>query len=54
MVSGRCELRSLESDVVNMLVTEMEAAGISIIRGEAAALSETGDKKTKQLELVSG
>ena len=39
-----------------MRVTEMEAAGISIIRGEAAALSETGDEKAKKkkLELVSG
>ena len=43
-----------------MLVTEMEAAGINIIRGEAAALSETGDEngdkkaQKKQLELVSG
>ena len=53
-IRGERPLRSLESDVVDMLVTEMEAAGISIIRGEAAALSETGDKKTKQLELVSG
>lgn len=59
-IRGERPLRSLESDVVDMLVTEMEAAGINIIRGEAAALSETGDEngdkkaQKKQLELVSG
>jgi hypothetical protein len=51
-IRGATPLRSMESDVVERLVGEMEAAGISIVRGEAEAIS--GDAASKTVVLKDG
>ena len=51
-IRGATPLRSMESDVVERLVGEMEAAGITIVRGEAEAIS--GDAASKTVVLKDG
>lgn len=46
VIRGDRPLRTMEQDVVKMLVTEMEEAGINIVRGESAEVKEEGGKKT--------
>jgi len=45
-IRGDMPLRTMEPDVVKMLVTEMEEAGITVVRGESAAITEADGAKT--------
>merc|ERR1712087_56372 len=45
-IRGEMPLRSMEPDVVKMLVSEMEEAGITLVRGESEAITEANGVKT--------
>lgn len=51
-IRGDTPLRSMEADVVNMLVAEMEASGINFVRGESQSIDEV--KGAKTLTLTDG
>eukprot|EP00316_Scyphosphaera_apsteinii_P004527 CAMPEP_0119307838 /NCGR_PEP_ID=MMETSP1333-20130426/8217_1 /TAXON_ID=418940 /ORGANISM="Scyphosphaera apsteinii, Strain RCC1455" /LENGTH=480 /DNA_ID=CAMNT_0007311473 /DNA_START=160 /DNA_END=1602 /DNA_ORIENTATION=- len=45
-IRGETPLRNMEVDVVEMLVKEMQEAGINIISGDSSAIEEADGKKT--------
>jgi len=49
-IRGATPLRNMEADVVNMLVAEMEAAGINFVRGESESITEGEGGKTITLK----
>ena len=42
-IRGELPLRSMEPDIVSLLVEEMSAMGVNWVRGEIASLSEADD-----------
>jgi len=52
-IRGELPLRTMDQDIVSLLVEEMTAAGVNWVRGEMAALSAAEDG-TKTATLVSG
>jgi len=53
LIRGELPLRTMEPDVVSLLVEEMEATGVNFVRGEVAALAAAADG-TKTATFTSG
>jgi len=50
LIRGERPLRSMETSVTDMLVTEMKEEGVNFVQGEVAAITEEGDTKSITLK----